>query len=140
MFKWLKHAFAIETSGTEEPSEEVRSIVDRLCREVIRRHLTTPALMALEMSRPLNFIGAQTLHFFTPMLSAITDATGYVRFAEFLEQRGSIDYLCERLEAAEHDARIAQQSLQQATNPQDDASTGSLASEPAKDMDTQDAT
>ncbi|MDA1017103.1 MAG: hypothetical protein O3A00_21920, partial [Planctomycetota bacterium] len=121
------------------PSAEVREIVDRLSREVVRRHLTTPALMALEMSRPLNFLGAQTMHFFTPILSSITDTTGYSRFAEFLEQRGSIDYLCEQLEAAEQDARIASQRLKQPPDSEENAPTGSPDHEPTTDSDQQDA-
>jgi hypothetical protein len=50
------------------------------------------------LSRPLNFIGSQALHFFTPLISVVTDAEGYRAFCAFLEQRGSIDYFCQRIE------------------------------------------
>ena len=59
--------------------------------------MTTPALMMLEMSRPLNYVSAQFLHFVQPFLVLIADAREYKAFTEFLEQRGSIDYICGRL-------------------------------------------
>ena len=103
--EWLKHAFAVEPPGPVEPTEEQRPVVERVCGEVVRRGLTTPAIMALEMSRPLNFVGSQALHFFSPIISALTDAQGHKQFAEFLEHRGSIEYLCRRIEELEAERR-----------------------------------
>jgi hypothetical protein len=96
---WFKHAFAVDPPGPAEPTESQRLAVDRIADEVIRRGLTTPTLMALEMSRPLSFIGSQAMHFFSPFVSVFTDTTGYRQFAEFLEQRGSIGYICDVIEA-----------------------------------------
>jgi hypothetical protein len=93
---WLKHAFAIERGFS--PTEEELQLAERLCREVVRRNLVLPALTALESLRPLNWVGAQGIHFFTPMLSTIFDAAQCRRMAEFLERRGSIDWLCTKLE------------------------------------------
>ena len=51
------------------------------------------------MSRPLNFLAANAvLHFFSPILSALLTGDEHKRFAEFLERRGSIDFLCRRIE------------------------------------------
>ncbi len=102
--RWLKHAFAVEPSGPTEPTEQQRAAVERVCVEIVRRHLTTPAIMFLEMSRPLNFIGAQVLHFFAPFVSTLTEAEGHKHFASFLEQRGSIDFISRRIEALEAEA------------------------------------
>jgi hypothetical protein len=55
----------------------------------------------LEMSRPLNYVSAQLLHFLQPMAAIVTDTTGYEEITRFLEQRGSIDFVCQRLEALE---------------------------------------
>ena len=94
----FRHAFAVDSPGACEPTGEQRDLVDRVCKEVTRRHLTTPALIFLEMSRPLNFVGSQAMHFFQPILTAIVDAQAYDQFAAFLEHRGSIEYLCRRIE------------------------------------------
>ena len=48
----LRHAFAVEKTGEIEPSEDQKEVVDKVCRAVVRRRMTVPALMALEMSRP----------------------------------------------------------------------------------------
>lgn len=96
MREWLKHAFAIERDFS--PTDEELRLAERLCREIVRRELVVPAVTFLEMSRPLNALGAQAVHFFTPMLSTLFDAEQCRRMAEFLERRGSIDWLCARLE------------------------------------------
>ena len=102
--QWLKHAFAVDPPGPAEPTPEQQAAVDKVCAEIVRRHLTTPALLFLEMSRPLNFLGAQALHFFAPFVSVLTDAEGHRHFAAFLERRGSVDYLCRRMEELEAEA------------------------------------
>ena len=93
-----RHAFAVETSSDFDPSDEERQVADRICRELVRRRLATPALMFLEMSRPLNFLGSQLLHFLSPVLSGLTQSPGHRHLAAFLEHRGSVDYLCRRIE------------------------------------------
>jgi len=99
--QWLKHALAVEPEGPTEPTPEQNSVVEKVCVEIVRRHLSTPALLFLEMSRPLNFLGAQAMHFFAPFVSAITNSEGHRHFAAFLEHRGSIDYIVGRVEELE---------------------------------------
>jgi hypothetical protein len=100
---WLAHAFAIEKPEEIDPTPPQREVVDRVCREVVRRHLTTPALAFMHMSQPLNVVAASMLHFLHPILSVIVDTTDYNHFSAFLEHRGSIDYLCRRLEHFENE-------------------------------------
>lgn len=95
---WLKHAFAIEPAAAVEPTAAQRDVVDRVCRQVVARGLATPALIFLESVRPLNYVSSQTLHFFQPVLSAVADAQACRELADFLEHRGSVDYLCRRIE------------------------------------------
>ncbi len=96
--EWLKHAFAVGPEGPVEPTDAQRTVVDLFCRQVVARGLETPALIFLESVRPLNFVSSQTLHFFEPVLSAIADAQASRDLADFLEHRGSIEYLCSRIE------------------------------------------
>ena len=100
--KGIKHAFALSSKNEPDPSEEQKMVVEKVCKEISRRHLTTPALIFLESFRPLNYIGSQVLHFFHPFISAITNAHGYRIFTEFLEKRSSIDYLYNRIEYFEN--------------------------------------
>lgn len=57
--------------------------------------------MAIEMSRPLNYLSAQVLTFFQPFVTMVGDAAAYQHFTAFLEQRGSLDYIAARIEALE---------------------------------------
>lgn len=59
---WLKHAFAVDPPGPAEPTPAQRAAVDRVCFEITKRHLSTPALLFLETFRPLNYLGSQVLH------------------------------------------------------------------------------
>lgn len=104
---WFRHAFALDPPGPAEPTEAERPIAERLCREIVRRQLTAPALAFLEMSRPLNFLAANAIHFFSPVLSALT-GDEHRRFAEFLERRGSIEYLARRIEELAREAGPAE--------------------------------
>ena len=98
---WFKHAFAVDPSGPVEPTAPQREVIDTVCLEITRRHLSTPALLFLESFRPLNYLGSQLLHFFHPFVSAVLNADGYRHFTDFLEKRGSIDYLCNRIKDME---------------------------------------
>ena len=98
---WLKHAFAIDSPEQIKPNEIQRALIEKLCAEVVRRRLTAAALLMLEMGRHLNFVSAQFLHFLQPIATVIADANEYQNLTTFLEQRGSIDYVCGRIEALE---------------------------------------
>ncbi len=98
-WKWVRHAFAIERERDLVVTPRQAEVVERLCREVVSRGLATPAIAFLEMSRPLNGLGAQALHFFQPMFSMFSQSEDVRILAEFLEHRGSIDYVCRRIES-----------------------------------------
>ena len=98
---WLKHAFAVDPPGAADPTEQQRLLVERLCVELVRRRLTVPAGLLLEMCRPLNYVSAQLLHFFQPIAVVVANADEYESFVRFLEQRGSVEYMSLRLEAVE---------------------------------------
>lgn len=99
--KWLRYAFAVDKPGPADPTPLQQPAVDWACIQIAKRRLTTPGLIFLEMSRPLNFLGAQAMHFLRPGFWAIASQTsheGYVQFSEFLEHRGSMEYLARRVE------------------------------------------
>lgn len=101
VWSWLQHAFAVDPPGPAEPTPEQQAAVDWVCEQVAKRHLTTPALIGLEMSRPLNYVAAQGLHIFAPGVWAIVKQQtyeNYRHFADFLEHRGSVEYLASRIE------------------------------------------
>jgi hypothetical protein len=115
----MRNAFAVDEPGSLEVNDRQKQIVDKLAREVVRRRLTTPALFALEMGRPLNYIGSQALLFFQPIVSVLFDTEGYRDFARFMEHRESVAYLCERIEAVEAEAMTIEKELKQTSSTED---------------------
>lgn len=103
--KWLRHAFAIDPPGPAQPDEAQARVIDRICNEIVRRRLVPPAMMLIEMGRPLNHLSAQVLHFFQPFITVIGDAAAYEQFTTFLERRGALDYIGARIEAIEAENR-----------------------------------
>ena len=117
---WFAHAFAVEKPEDIDPSPQQREIVDRLCREIVRRGLATPALMTLEMSRPLNAFSASAMHLLQPIIAAVMDTRAYEQFAKFLEHRGSIDFICARIEHLQADIQVPGDQPAQTERPRDE--------------------
>ena len=97
----IRHAFAIEDAADFEPTPREAAAAEKVCREIVRRRMTVPAVMLLEMSRPLNYLGAQALHFFQPFGTVLIEPGAWETFANFLERRGSVEYLARLIEDAE---------------------------------------
>ena len=127
----IRHAFAVEKSGAVEPTERQGVVIDLLCEAIVRRHMTTPAITILEMSRPMNYLFANAMYVAQPAASVLIrlvrmvvgsgkargggidgemdgerlrlEETDWTPVAEFLERRGSFDYLCKRIEYFEEE-------------------------------------
>jgi len=135
----MRHAFAVDPPGEAVPTEEQHEVVEWFCREVARRGLTTPGLIALEMSRPLNFLTSQFMHWMQPSVWAVAPAritANYDHFAKFLEQRGSVDYIVRRIEELEAEFADREQSAAGRRDPLRPRPSG--ASDGATPVDTPD--
>lgn len=106
----FRHAFAFERTEDFDPDEADRELIDVVCREVVKRRMATPATLFLESTRPLNYVGSQTMVFFEPVMRAVLrNPAAWERFSAILEHRGSIEYLCRRIETLE-DERVRKRS------------------------------
>ena len=119
MTSWLKHAFEVDPPGPAEPSAEERDLIDRLARAVVRRGLTSPALIFLECGRPLNFLASQFMVFFAPIVTTIFRGQEYPILAQFLDRRGSVEYICRRIEAADGAAPSSPANASNRRSPSD---------------------
>jgi hypothetical protein len=96
----FKHAFAFEKIEDFDPDERDQELIEVVCGEVVKRGMATPATLFLESTRPLNYVGSQTMVFFEPVMRAVLrNPQAWERFSKILEHRGSIEYLCRRIEA-----------------------------------------
>jgi hypothetical protein len=98
---FLRNAFALDDGKPCEPTPSQRVVLEKLAGEIAKRRLTSPTIAFLEMSRPLNGLGAAVIQFITPVAATLANPEHLREFSEFLEKRGSVDYLCRMLEAAE---------------------------------------
>ena len=84
-------------------SEHAQSeqLIEQLTEQISRWRLTVPAILLLQVTRPLGFIASQGLLLCQPLLSFVYDAPRVADYAELLADRASIDRLVMRLEEAE---------------------------------------
>ena len=84
-------------------SEHVRNeqLIEHLAEQISRRRLTVPAILILQVTRPLSFIASQGLLLCQPLLSFVYDAPRVADYAELLADRASMERLVMRLEEAE---------------------------------------
>ena len=94
---WWSHAFAVESAADRAIDEPEQKLIERVADFLVRRGLTAPALMLLEVGRPLNFVGSQLLVFLSPFLSLIFKPEELKRFTRLLARRGSVDALVEAI-------------------------------------------
>jgi len=76
--------------------------LERIAEAVVRRRMEAPAVLALELHRPLHFLGSQALIVATPFLGALVGVENVLKLSRLLEDGRNIDRLIERLERPTH--------------------------------------
>jgi hypothetical protein len=88
----LAYAFALTPRGVGFSQEDL-VLLEKIARLIVRRGMAAPALLFLESSGPLNFLGSQLLHGLMPFLELVCGAAELERLATMLERRDSVDRL-----------------------------------------------
>jgi hypothetical protein len=79
--------------------EERDRLLEQAAQEVVRRRLEVPALLVLELHRPLTFLSSQALVVFTPLLAPAFGLENLQKLSRLLEDRTNLDRLLDRIEA-----------------------------------------
>ena len=87
-------------AGIELKPEE-KAVCQKLARAVVRWGLTVPAILMLEIHRPLSFVMSQTMHMLTPFVSMFLDAAEFEVLAKMLERRDSYEEIILAIEEAD---------------------------------------
>ncbi len=66
--------------------------------KVIRWRMAVPAILFLESVKPLNYIGAQTMVFFEPIVQSIFNFRDYDVFRTAMERRENVENLLQKIE------------------------------------------
>ena len=86
----------------EETKDKERSeILDRFARKVVERRLSAPAILFLESTKPLSFLGNQAMVFFQPIVQSIFTFKSYDDIMLLLEDRENVECLLRRIEELE---------------------------------------
>ena len=124
--------WAMRDEQKTETTPEKRETLDRLAANIVERHLTAPAILFLESSKPLSFLGNQAMVFFQPIVQAIFNFKSYDDIMDMLEDRENIEYLLrkmEELEAAEQkkakDEKKRRKEAKRAAKAQEEGPDGS---------------
>lgn len=83
----------------EARQEKERQIIDNVAQEVSAAGFGAVGILMAEGGKPLSFIAAQGLHFFTPHLGLLLGDHRVSNAACLLENRDNLERLASRLEA-----------------------------------------
>jgi hypothetical protein len=97
LHKGIRHAFSTQPVTPAYSSEEL-VLMERIADALVARGMGTPAMMFLESMGPMNFLGSQALHFFTPIIECAFEGKDVERVASLLERRDSISRLVALIE------------------------------------------
>ena len=86
--------------------EGVDGLIRSLARWIARRRLETPAVLLIEMNRPLALIGATAAHFGAPVLGPLFGERFFRDLGVLMEEPENVERLLREIEreAAERDA------------------------------------
>ncbi len=86
-----------EDYKTDTP-ETAAVLFEKIAKKIVEREMTVPAIMLLEMVKPLSFLGSQALVFLNPIVSLVVSSGDYYRFVRLLEERENIEKLAVAIE------------------------------------------
>ncbi len=81
-----------------QDNRDLDQFISDLAKLVVDRHLTAPAIMILESSKPLTFAGSQAIIFFQPLLSMLSIFRDHDKFQQILEDRNRLEQLIVAIE------------------------------------------
>jgi hypothetical protein len=88
------------TAPIKEPiPPEEDAVLEKVAQKVIQWHMAVPAILFLESMKPLNYIGAQAMVFFEPIVQSVFTIKDYNTLRVALERRENIENLLQKIEA-----------------------------------------
>lgn len=94
----LRHAFAVQPESQPLSIDDVE-LMERVADIIVKRGMAAPATVFLESMGPMNFLGSQALHFFTPIIECAFNVKEVEQVARLLERRETIPQLIAIIEA-----------------------------------------
>lgn len=90
------HGVDLDTPLTRD---QLNAAIDSIAAKIVARRLETPAVLFLEMHKPLSFVASQAVVVAIPMLGPLLGAQEMANFGKILRDRENIDKLIDRIES-----------------------------------------
>jgi len=91
--------------ASDVPAERRDEILGKIARKVVDLRLTPVAIVILESSKPLSFVGSQMMVFLQPVITAVFPFRQYDEVTALLEDRANVEALIQTIEKLEDDRR-----------------------------------
>lgn len=78
--------------------EERDRLIDELAQKIVDRRMETPAIMFLEMHKPVTFLASQSMLVASPFLVPLFGAEGVQRYSRLFSSVDNVELLIERIE------------------------------------------
>ncbi len=88
-----------------ELTEREKGALSKLARLIVSMGLTTPAIILLESSKPIGFLGSQFFLFFEPLVRIIPGTASISRIRSGLGKREGIEYILQEIEKEDSSRR-----------------------------------
>jgi hypothetical protein len=85
--------------------ERRKEILTKIAQKVVDLKLTPVAVVILESSKPLSFVGSQLMVFMQPIVTSVFPFHQYDEVAALLEDRTNVEALIQRIEELEDGRR-----------------------------------
>ncbi|MBN2465406.1 hypothetical protein JXD38_07260 [candidate division WOR-3 bacterium] len=85
--------------------ERREEILIKIAQKVVDLRLTPVAVVMLESSKPLSFVGSQMMVFLQPIVTSVFPFHQYDEIAALLEDRANVEALIQKIEKLEDGRR-----------------------------------
>jgi hypothetical protein len=81
--------------------ERQKELLAKIADQIVKRKMTTPAILFFESVKPLSFVGSQALVFLQPIIQAFLNRREYDEIVLMLEERENVEKLLVEIENQE---------------------------------------
>lgn len=93
---------------TDIAPERREELLTRMAQRVVDMRLTPLAVVMLESSKPVSFVGSQLMVFLSPIVTSVFPFQSYDEVAALFEERENVERFIRKIEQLEDDRRNGQ--------------------------------
>ena len=92
---------SIYIDGQMPSPERQKELLTKIADQIVKRKMTTPAILFFESVKPLSFVGSQALVFLQPIIQAFLNRREYDEIVLMMEERENVEKLLLEIENQE---------------------------------------